>query len=144
MSSFICLTTLCRVELSWLIKCCKFFMQTWWQITNTIIHKLKCKFPKLAITSLDVLQQSSLFILPFLRLQIMQIVISCPFAKGPATLKGVVKLWSICAVRTLPIVQIDSKSNHNPHANWDWWIYVFYAITLAIFKSKNGHWEKIA
>jgi hypothetical protein len=41
--------------------------------------------------------------------------------KGPATLKGLVKLWWICAVRTLLGVQIDSKADHNPHTNWDWW-----------------------
>ena len=58
--------------------------------------------------------------------------------KGPATLKGLVKLWWICAVRTLLGVQIDSKADHNPHANWDWWKYIFYAKTLP-FMAENSH-----
>ena len=55
------------------------------------------------------------------------------YGKGPATLKGLVKLWWICELRTLLGVQMNSKVDHNPPANWDWWTYIFYGITLAIY-----------
>ena len=45
--------------------------------------------------------------------------------KGPATLKGLVKLWRICGVQVLPGVQIDSKADHNSvpklEAALPWW-----------------------
>ena len=44
--------------------------------------------------------------------------------------------WTICVKLVLPGLQIDSKADHNLHANWYWWKYVFYAITLAIYGSK--------
>ena len=53
--------------------------------------------------------------------------------KGPGTLNGVVKLWMSCVFLVLPGLQMNSKADHNPHAKWDWWQYVFYAITLAIY-----------
>ena len=37
--------------------------------------------------------------------------------KGPRSLKGLVKLWAICVKLVLPGLQIDSKADHNPHAN---------------------------
>ena len=56
--------------------------------------------------------------------------------KGPGLFTCLVKLWTICLFLLLPGLQIDSKADHNPHANWYWWKYVFYAITLAIHGSK--------
>ena len=53
--------------------------------------------------------------------------------KGPATLKALVKLWRICVVGVLLSHQMNSKVDHSPHANWDWWKYIFYAITLVIY-----------
>ena len=38
-------------------------------------------------------------------------------AKGPGSLKGLVKLWTICRVLVLPGLQMDSKADHDPHAN---------------------------
>ena len=37
--------------------------------------------------------------------------------KEPGSLKGLVKLWTICRVLVLPGLQIDSKADHDPHAN---------------------------
>ena len=56
--------------------------------------------------------------------------------KEPGSLKGLVKLWTICRVLVLPGLQMDSKADHDPHANWDWWKYVFYAMTLASYGLK--------
>ena len=38
-------------------------------------------------------------------------------SKGPGSLKGLVKLWTICRVLVLPGLQMDSKADHDPHAN---------------------------
>ena len=40
-----------------------------------------------------------------------------PTAKGPGTLNGVVKLWMSCVFLVLPGLQMNSKADHNPHAN---------------------------
>ena len=64
-------------------------------------------------------------------------------AKGPRSLKGLVKLWTICVKLVLPGLQIDSKADHNPHANWYWWKYVFYAITFMLWLISRL-WLKIA
>ena len=41
-----------------------------------------------------------------------------PFhSKEPGSLKGLVKLWTICRVSVLPGLQMDSKADHDPHAN---------------------------
>ena len=37
--------------------------------------------------------------------------------KGPGTLNGVVKLWMSCVFLVLPGLQMNSKADHNPHAN---------------------------
>ena len=37
------------------------------------------------------------------------------FSKGPGSLKGLVKLWTICVFRVLPGLQMDSKADRNPH-----------------------------
>ena len=34
-------------------------------------------------------------------------------------------------VQVLPGVQIVSKADHKPHANWDWWKYNFWGIRFA-------------
>ena len=38
-------------------------------------------------------------------------------SKGPGTLNGVVKLWMSCVFLILPGLQMNSKADHNPHAN---------------------------
>ena len=43
--------------------------------------------------------------------------IICLPTKGPGTLNGVVKLWMSCVFLVLPGLQMNSKANHNPHAN---------------------------
>ena len=43
--------------------------------------------------------------------------------------RDLAKLWTSCMFLELPGLQMNSKPNYNPHANWDWWKYVFYAIT---------------
>ena len=58
------------------------------------------------------------------------------YPKGPGSLEGLVKLWKISRVLVLPGLQMDSKADHDPHANWDWWKYVFYAMTLASYGLK--------
>ena len=46
-------------------------------------------------------------------------------AKGPGSLKGLVKLWMSCLFLVFLGNQLGSKADQNPHATWHWGKYPF-------------------
>ena len=56
-------------------------------------------------------------VLKILLQQRAQLVGGAVSTKRPGTLNGVVKLWMSCVFLVLPGLQMNSKADHNPHAN---------------------------